>query len=81
MSFAHADIGGIVTLVSSTYSVSSLFLPPLGKGSLSFERRGLMKTSHLGLNVPRSLILSIVSVFEFRDLFPSAAEESSSDNG
>lgn len=41
--------------------VLTLFLPPHPWGSLSAEGRDLMETSHLGLGVPRSLSLCIMS--------------------
>jgi hypothetical protein len=36
----------------------TLFLSPLPQGSLSPKGRDLMKTSHLGLSIPKSLTLS-----------------------
>lgn len=38
-------------------------LPPFPHRSLSFERRSLLRTSHWGLTVPMSLILSIVQLW------------------
>lgn len=39
------------------------FPSPLQQGSLRAEGRGLMKTSHLGLNAPKSSILHIVKLW------------------
>lgn len=56
------------------------FLPSLPQGFLSSEGRNLMKTSHLGLSVLRSLTLSIMSGCRSMYLFPSAAGRSFSDS-
>ena len=51
----------------------TLFLPPLLLGSLNPEGRDLVEKSHLGLSVPRSIILSGCGPLY---LFSSAAEGS-----
>lgn len=62
-------------LFSSFLLVHKVFVSPFPRGSLSWEGRDLMETSHLGLSVPRSLSHS-VSGYESLHLFPSPAEGS-----
>lgn len=50
----------------------TFFLSPLLWGSLNLEGRDMMETSHLGLSLPRFLIICIMSGCESH-LFPSAA--------
>ena len=72
---------GLVSLVFSIPSFSydlfaspsTAFLVPLGKN--------LLETLHLGLDVPWSLTLCILSGCRILYLFPSTAEESFSDDG
>lgn len=59
----------------------TLFLSPLPWGSLSSARSDLMQISHLGLSVPRSLTLFIMSDSESLCLFQFAAGGSFSDHG
>ena len=69
MSFDHADVEGFVFLVSSVPSDSHIHSASLHQGSLKSERRDLVEKSHLGLNVPESLILCFVSDCESLYLF------------
>lgn len=80
LGFAHADLEGLVSLYPRSPLAHALFLSPLFWGFLSPEGSDLIRTSHLGLSVPKSLILCIMSSCE--SLFPSAAtEERPSDDG
>jgi hypothetical protein len=54
---------GIVSLVSLISLVLTIFLLLLLHSPLSLERKGLMKTSHLGLSVPRPFILDTTRCF------------------
>lgn len=55
---------------------SCTFPAPLLQGSLSPKGKDLMEIPYLWLNVPCSLILSIISGYESLYLFPSAVGES-----
>jgi hypothetical protein len=52
----------------------SLFPPPSAWVSLSFEQRGLVEISYLGLNVLRPLTICIMFGYKSLYLFPFAAE-------
>jgi hypothetical protein len=60
MDFDHFDFEELIFLVLFINSFT-LYLLLLPWGSLSFENRDLMQTSHVALNVPRSLTLYIMS--------------------
>lgn len=66
------DLNGFVFLVSS---IPYVFYS-LPEGFLSPDGRDLMETLHLGLNVPRCLILWIMYVYRFLYLLTYAAGES-----
>lgn len=81
MCFNHVDLGAHLPLVSFiSYGSYTLFISLL-QDSLSPEERKLMETFHLGLSVPRSLTLCVLSSYGSLYLFSSAAEGSVSDNG
>ena len=73
------DSEGHALLVSSIVS-DSYNLPLLLQDSLSSERRDLMEVFYLGPNVPRSLILCVISDCGSLYLLPSAAGGSLSVN-
>lgn len=81
MSFAHVDVEGLVFLISSFSLILILFLPPPLWDSLSYKGRDLMETSKLWLNVPRFLILFVMSCYESLYLFPFARGGGFSDDG
>lgn len=62
--------------------VMYLSIYPLLQGSLSPKGRDLMETTYLGMHVPRSLILWIMScLYVSQFFFPFAAGEIVSDDG
>lgn len=69
-----------VSLESSTTSGSYNFLPPLQHSPQIPERRSLIKMPHLGLGVPGSLILCILSSCGSLCRFLSIAREVFSDD-
>ena len=77
-SLCSVDLVSPVLLVSSSPWLLLSFSTPLLQNSLSSERRDLMEVPHLGVSVPKSLTLGIMSVLSF--VFPSAAGGIVSDN-
>lgn len=60
LSIAHVDVEDLVSWLSSTPLVLTLFLLPFPWFSLSSEGRSLMEASQLGLSISRPLILSLI---------------------
>ena len=74
------DLEDLDSLVSSSHLPLAFFLPSLVHGYLVHEERDLMETSHLSLNMLRSLIHCIMTDCGFLYLFSSVAGGSVSDN-
>lgn len=84
MIFHHVDFLGPIFLVLWVFSGSLAFtfiLTSLLLDSLDSEERDLVETTHLGLNVPKTLTLCLISVSGSEHLFPYAAGRSFSDDG
>ena len=78
----HVDLIGFAFLVFSIPSeLLRLLSPLLLLDSLNPEGRDLMKTSHLGLSVPRSLAFSIITGYGLLYLFLSVVGGRFSDDG
>lgn len=77
MSFDHVHFEGLDLLVSSIPSGLYLLSADFSVGFLSPEGRDLMETFHLGLSVPRSLTICIMSVCGCPFLFHLLQEDAS----
>lgn len=81
MNFDHADLEGTVSLCPPLTLAVTAFLPHHLQCSLCSESRNLMETSLLGLSVPSSLPLWIMSGYISLYLSPLPAGGSFSDDG
>ena len=81
MSMGRVDLEGLVFLVSSICSGLHPFSASSSYVSLSSKGRDLMVTSHVGLSIPMSLDLSIMSSCGSPYLFLSVAGGSLSEDG
>lgn len=80
-SFAHVDAEGFIFLVSYVTFSSHTLSDSSSLGFPELEGRTLMETFYLGLRVPRSLTLFIMSACRSLCLFSSAIEGNFSDDG